>query len=94
MAPINEDDLRELGFPTLLDIIKTNSEVMRDMTAGSFGAIPEGDFCVRMNIPASTMAQLKREGKAPPTFKVGKRNYVNVAQARRWFDEMAGEVGA
>ena len=79
---------------SLTDILAANAKVIRSLTADNFGAIPIDDFAVQIRLPKSTMEMLRTEGKGPKTFKLGRRVYVHVDDARDWLKSMAGENAA
>ncbi len=72
----------------LQDIIRVNGEVIKSFVSQNYGAVPIDDFALQIGLPISTMQQLRKEGKGPKTFKLGRRVYVHVKDAREWLDEL------
>ena len=73
----------------LQDIIRVNGEVIKSFVSQNYGAVPIDGFACQIGLPVSTMQQLRKEGKGPKTFKLGRRVYVHVKDAREWLDELS-----
>jgi len=65
---------------------------MPDMLAAH--ALPISDLAVFLDLPLSTLDQLRAQGKGPRCFKIGRRLYVRSADLRDWLDQMAQEFAA
>lgn len=58
----------------------------------NFGALPIDEFAELISLPAGTLRQLRRDGKGPDTFRLGRRVFVHESAAKRWLAERAGET--
>ncbi|WP_209834309.1 hypothetical protein [Ruegeria sp. HKCCE3926] len=88
--PKKDNEVPKNWDPDLLrDIIRVNGEVIKSFVSQNYGAIPIDDFACQIALPVSTMQQIRKEGKGPKTFKIGRRVYVHVKDAQEWLTELA-----
>jgi hypothetical protein len=52
-------------------------------------AMPLSDVAIFLDLPLSTVDKLRREGKGPHCFKLGRRLYVLQDDLREWLTAMA-----
>lgn len=68
---------------------------------GALLAFPDGrltwhiaDFCRAVNISRAQFYELQKAGRAPRTFREGRRPMLTPEAVRAWLDQRASEAGA
>jgi len=67
--------------------IAERSRRMGDLIAAP--ALPLADIALFLDLPLSTVDQLRAQGRGPKTFRLGRRLYVRQTDLRTWLDRMA-----
>ena len=55
-------------------------------------AAPETELVEDLDLPLSTYHGEKAAGRGPRTFKIGRRNYILLADWQAWLESRAGEA--